>query len=183
MSEVSDIDKVLRENIRITAQVITEVCQRSTRKQVCPSSLSRNQFYILNILDTSGRFLISDLARALDISPAAASKNIDRLEQMKFVQRRTRPEDRRSLEVRLLPKGKAIVDEFERVTIEKQIPLLAQFSPEEKVVLLDLLRRIVKYTVDEDHNIELICLQCGGACGKECVVKNGMGPCAMSPKH
>ncbi|MBU8870913.1 MAG: MarR family transcriptional regulator [Gemmatimonadales bacterium] len=183
MSDVSEIDKVLRENIRIMAQVITEVCQRSTRKQVSPSTLSRNQFYILNILGTSGEFLISDLARSLDISPAAASKNIDRLEQMEFVERRARPEDRRSLEVCLLPKGKAIVDEFKLVTIEKQAPLLAQFSAEEKVVLLDLLRRIVKYTVNEEHNTELICLQCGGACGEECVVKDGMGPCALPPKQ
>ena len=101
---------------------------------------------------------------------------------MEFVQRRTRPEDRRSLEVCLLPDGKAIVDEFNRVTAEKQIPLMAQFSYEEKVVLLDLLQRIVKYTVDEDHNTELICLQCGGACGEKCVVEGGMGPCATSPK-
>ena len=182
MFKVSDIDGLLRENIRIMAQVITEVCQRSTRKQVCPVPLSRNQYYILKILATSGEFLISDLARILDISPAAVSKNIDRMEQLKLVQRRNLPEDRRSLEVCLLPDGQAIVSEFDRVTYEKQIPLMAQFSNDEKVVLLDLLQRIVKYTVDVDHNTELICLQCGGACGDKCVVEGGLGPCSVPKK-
>ena len=179
---MSDIDGILRENIRIMAQVITEVCQRSTREQVCPAPLSRNQYYILSILATSGEFLISDLARILDISPAAVSKNIDRMEQLKLVQRRARPGDRRNLEVCLLPEGQAIVDEFDRVTAEKQVPLMAQFSAEEKVVLRDLLQRIVKYTVDPDNNTELICLQCGGACGEKCVVEGGQGPCSSPPK-
>ena len=80
-----EIDAILRENIRIMAQVITEVCQRDTRKKVCDPPLSRNQYYLLNILATSGEFLISDLARILDISPAATSKNIDRLEQLELV--------------------------------------------------------------------------------------------------
>lgn len=180
---MSEIDGILRENIRIMAQVITEVCQRSTRKLVCPSPLSRNQYYILNILATSGEFLISDLARILDISPAAVSKNIDRMEQLNLVQRRARPGDRRSLEVFLLPEGKAIVDEFNRVTEKKQRPLMAQFTSEEKIVLLDLLQRIVKFTVDPEHKTELICLQCGGACGPNCVVEGGAGPCGTSPKQ
>ena len=179
---MSDIDRILRENIRITAQVITEVCQRNTRKHVCDPPLSRNQYYLLNILATSGHFLISDLARILDIIPAAASKNIDRLEQMKLVERRAMPEDRRSMEVCLLPTGRAIVEEFDRITAEKQVPLMAQFTHEEKEVLLDLLKRIVKYTVNENQNTELICLQCGGACGDTCAVDDGTGPCASKTK-
>ena len=81
-----------------------------------------------------------------------------------------------------MPGGQAIVDEFDRVTTEKQVPMMAQFSAQEKVVLLDLLQRIVKYTVDESHNTELICLQCGGACGEKCVVEGGKGPCSVPPK-
>lgn len=178
MASNPDIDSILRENIRIMAQVITEVCQRNTRKQVCPAPLSRNQYYILNILATSGEFLISDLARILDISPAAISKNVDRMEQMELVQRRARPGDRRALEVVLLPAGRSIVEEFDRVTADKQVALMAQFTPDEKIVLLDMLKRIVRFTVDPRLKTELICLQCGGACGPECVVEGGLGPCA-----
>ena len=98
---MSDLNSVLQENIRIMAQVITEICQRSTRKQATEHPLSRNQYYILKILATSGEFLISELARILDISPAAASKNIDRLEQLELVVRQAHKGDRRSQEVRV----------------------------------------------------------------------------------
>ena len=179
---MSELDAVLQENIRIMAQVITEICQRSTRKQATDHPLSRNQYYILKILATSGEFLISELARILDISPAAASKNIDRLEQLELVVRQAHQGDRRSQEVKLLDEGHRIIAEFDRITMQKQIPLMAQFSEAEKTLLLDFLRRVVKYTIAEENNTDLICLQCGGKCGEECVVESGAGACAPHEK-
>ncbi len=179
---MSNLDSVLRENIRITAQVITEVCQRNTRKQVSNHTLSRNQCYILKVLATSGEFLISELARILDISPAAASKNVDRLEHMELVSRQPHEGDRRSLEVRIEDKGRKFVNEVNRLTAYKMTPLMDQFSEDEKIVLLDFLKRITKYTLAEENNTELICLQCGGKCGDVCVVKTGSGTCARPAK-
>ena len=174
---MSEIDRVLSENIRIMSQVITELCQRATRKQVCEYPLSRNQYYILRILKTSGAHLISDFARILDISPAAASKNIDRLVTIGFVNRRTRPEDRRGQEVHLLPAGRHIVEEFDRITAEKQADLMAELTEPEKLQLLDLMQRVVKHTMRYGHDMDLICLQCGGQCGEECIVKGTSGSC------
>ena len=180
---MAGIDRILLENIRITAQVITEVCQRNTRNQVSEQPLSRNQYYILKILPVSGEFLMNELARFLDISPAAASKNIDRMEQMGLVRRRPRTGDRRSLEVVLLDPGRAIVDEFDRITMKKQASMLSQFSPAEKEELLGYLQRIVRYTLAEESNTDLICLQCGGRCGDECIVASGLGVCAKPKKR
>jgi DNA-binding MarR family transcriptional regulator len=177
MFEMSEMNKILQVNIRIMAQVVTEICQRNTRNQVSEHPLSRNQFYILKILSTSGEFLISELARILEVSPAAASKNIDRLEQWGLVVRQPDSEDRRSCQVKLLDSGREIIDEIERVTTEKQMHLMDQFSPEEKVQLLDFLQRIVKYTLADENNTDLICLQCGGTCGSNCIVEEGKGSC------
>ena len=174
---MSEINGILQENIRIMAQVVTEICQRNTRKQVTDHTLSRNQCYILKILHTSGEYPISELAKILDISPAAASKNIDRLEQLDLVVRKPHSEDRRSYEVKLLKKGKEIVEEIERVTTHKLVPLMNQFSDEEKEQLLTYLQRIVQYTLANESNTDLICLQCGGKCGSKCIVENWKGVC------
>lgn len=179
---MSELNSVLQENIRIMAQVITEICQRNTRKQVSNHTLSRNQCYILKVLHTSGEFLISDLARILDISSAATSKNIDRLEQLGYVVRQAHPGDRRSLEVKLLKKGHLVVTEINDLTTQKLKPLMGQFSQDEKVQLLDFLRRIVKYTLADENNTELICLQCGGKCGDNCVVDSSLGVCCRPEK-
>lgn len=179
---MSKINEILQENIRITAQVITEICQRNTRKQVSDFPLTRNQCYILKILHTSGEFLISELAQILEISPAAASKIIDRLEQMELVVRQPHEGDRRSFEVKLLDRGHQLVEEIKQVTTRKLKPLMSQFSKEEKVQLLDYLQRIVKYTLADESNSDLICLQCGGNCGTSCVVETGKGICIRTPK-
>ena len=42
--------------------------------------------------------------------------------------------------------------------------------------------RVVKYTIAEENNTDLICLQCGGKCGEECVVESGAGACAPHEK-
>lgn len=176
---MSDINIILSENIRITAQVVTEICQRSTRLAISDPPLSRNQYYILKILATSGEFLIGELARILNISTSAASKNVDRLEQLDMVARQSRPGDRRSFEVKLLAAGQHVVDEFERVTFEKQKPLMAQFTDEEKHALLAMLQQVIRYTLAEESNTELICLQCGGNCGQDCAVEDGRGKCHL----
>lgn len=174
---MKDLDRILLQNLRITAQVLTEVCQRNTRLQVCPVPLSRNQYYILNILAKSGEFPISELARILEISTAAASKNIDRLEQLGLVKRRPSESDRRASEVELLPQGRQIVEEFDRVTAAKQQPVLDDFDDDEKRQLLDLLRRVVRNTLHDRHMSELICLQCAGNCGDNCAVEACQGHC------
>jgi MarR family transcriptional regulator, organic hydroperoxide resistance regulator len=179
---MSKINEILQENIRITAQVITEICQRNTRKQVSDFPLTRNQCYILKILHTSGEFLISELARILEISPAAASKIIDRLEQMELVARQPHEGDRRSFEVKLLDKGRQLVEKINQVTNKKLVPLMSQFSKEEKVQLLDFLQRIVKYTLADENNTDLICLQCGGKCGSSCAVETVEGICSRPKK-
>lgn len=179
---MSDINKILQENIRITAQVITEICQRNTRKQIPDYTLTRNQCYILKILYTSGEFLISELARILEISPAAASKIIDRLESMGLVTRQPHEGDRRSFEVKLLEDGHKLVEEINQVTAKKMVPLMSQFTDEEKVQLLDFLQRIVKYTLAGENNTDLICLQCGGKCGSNCAVEVGDGVCSWPKK-
>ena len=174
---MSDINNLLGENIRIMAQVITEICQRSIRLQIHEPPISRNQLYILTILDRSGEFLISEFARILNISTAAASKNIDRLEQLGLAARQARPGDRRSLEVQLLDKGRHLVEEFDRITAKKMAPVMAQFTDEEKKVLLDLLRRVVRNVLADETNVDLICLQCGGNCGEDCAVGRLEGEC------
>jgi DNA-binding MarR family transcriptional regulator len=49
----------------------------------------------LDIVDLSGGISAGELARAVDLSPAAVTSVIDRLERMGFVERTRDPEDRR----------------------------------------------------------------------------------------
>lgn len=180
---MNGLEKALSENMRIMAQAITEICQRSTLEKACSIPINRNQFTILKILSNGGSFQINALARLLDISNAAVSKNIDRLTNLGLVTRRTNPNDRRRLEIILMEPGREIVAQYDRILEEKQKHLMKQFSAEEKEVLLDLLKRIIRFTLAEEQDIDMICLQCAGLCGDSCVIESREGTCSLPGKN
>lgn len=179
---MDQLDKNLSENIRIMAQVIADICQRNTRKMASPIHLTANQFTILRVLGTEGEFQTGDLARLLDISSAAISKNITRLVKLDLVSRKAKPEDRRSLDIVLLENGRNIVREFDRILAEKQKHVMDRLSPEEKESLLSLVQKVISYTIAEEQDMDLICLQCGGNCGDNCVIESGSGLCSLPDK-
>ena len=100
-----------------------------------------------------------------------------------MVTRQPHEGDRRSFEVKLLDEGHRVVEEINQITTRKLVPLMTQFSKEEKVQLLDYLQRIVKYTLADENNTDLICLQCGGKCGINCAVESGQGICIRPKKN
>lgn len=172
------LDRALSENLRILAQVLHEICQRNSRQEACPVPMSRNQLYILRMLASAGELPIGEIARTLDISNAAASKNIDRLQEGGFVERRSHPQDRRSHDVLLLEAGRKVAAAYDLILDKKQRALMANFTVEEKAVLLDLVRRIIRCTLADERNTDRICRQCGGRCGDDCVVGNARGSSA-----
>ncbi len=182
MKNMTSLDRELGQNIKIMAQVIGDICHRSTLASATPINLTSNQFTILQILSTGGEFQISDLARLLDISNAAISKNIDRLEHLNLVVRQTKPGDRRSLDIILLGEGFNILRNYDQIHATKQELLLEQFSDPEKMALLDLVKKVVIYTLAGEQDTELLCLQCGGSCGENCVIESCKGLCTMPAK-
>lgn len=182
MKNMTSLDRELGQNIKIMAQVIGDICHRSTLASATPINLTSNQFTILQVLSTGGEFQISDLARLLDISNAAISKNIDRLEHLNLVVRQTKPGDRRSLDIILLGEGFKILRNYDQIHSTKQELLLEQFSDPEKMALLDLVKKVVIYTLAGEQDTELLCLQCGGSCGDNCVIESCKGLCTMPEK-
>jgi DNA-binding MarR family transcriptional regulator len=164
------------------AQVVADICLRSSRKMASPVNLTANQFTILRVLASGDEFQVGDLARLLDISNAATSKNVSRLVKLGLVSRKARPADRRSLDIVLLGEGRKIIRDFNRILGEKQEHLMEQFSTEEKKVLLGLVQKVINYTVGEEQDTDLICLQCGGHCGESCVIESCNGLCVMQGK-
>ena len=182
MKSITSLDRELGQNIQIMAQVIGDICHRSTLENATPIKLTSNQFTILKVLATGGDFQISDLARLLDISIAAISKNLDRLEHLKLVARQTKLGDRRSLDIILLTEGSKILRNYDQILDTKQELLLEQFSDPEKLALLDLVKKVVIYTLAGEQDTELLCLQCGGSCGDNCVIESCKGLCTMPEK-
>lgn len=178
---MSGTNRVIGENLRILTQAMRDICQRSTLLEASNGLLSENQFTILSILHKKTDLKAQEFARILNISGAAISKNIDRLEALDMVARETVPDDRRTLSLKILPAGLALLKRHDDIFSRKIDKLLADFDASQKSQLLDYLQRLIRTTLSQEQDVDLICYQCGGHCGDVCVIETRVGNCTLKP--
>jgi len=148
--------------------MLCEVIEHNYLLKKVPIPINKTQFSILKILKISGPYLVSEIANILQISRAAASKNVDKLVHYRLVKRKIIAQDRRTTQVLLLKPGEQIVDEYDRLREMKQNAALARFSENEQKQLADLLGKYVRECLQQEEDIDLICLQCNGSIRDKC---------------
>lgn len=158
----------IAEYSRILSQIVNDLFENSFLKEHSPDHLSKTQLSILRILSVAGTHAVSELAEILHISRAAASKNVEKLVKKKLVNRRIIEEDRRIVEISLLPPGGAIIDSYEKLRLKKQKDALERFTPKEKVQFAELLGKYVRHCLNNEKNVEAICMQCKGNISDDC---------------
>jgi len=139
--------------------------------------INKTQFSILKILRISGPYLVSEIADILQISRPAASKNINKLVHHRLVKRKIIAQDRRTTQVLLLKPGERIVDKYELLREKKQNAALSRFSKEEQKQLADLLGKYVRECLQQEEEIDLICLQCNGSIRDKCELNDHRNRC------
>ncbi len=78
-------------------------------KDLSRGNVSFAQFYLLSYLSTSRELTMTDIARKMGHSTAAATGLVDRLEKLGYVERMHAADDRRKVMVRITPKGMELV--------------------------------------------------------------------------
>ena len=177
MFNISKIDRNLSEMLRISSFIVSDICERQFMMEATSIPLSQNHYYILKMLESSEPFNLSKMAEILSVSNAAIGKNIDKLVQYKLVTRRFTKTDRRSAKIAITQKGRGILIKYQQLKIEKQVVIFKQFSKIDKEKFTNYLRTFVQNTLHEDMDIDILCLQCNGFCGDDCVVKEKKGSC------
>jgi DNA-binding MarR family transcriptional regulator len=94
----------------------------------------------LDIIDLSGGISAGELARAVDLSPAAVTTVIDRLERMGLVERARDPDDRRRVIVRATDEVARIAEIAYMPMGVEGVELLADLSDKELEAVLRFLR-------------------------------------------
>lgn len=170
-------NRSLSELLRISSFIVNTVCEKQFLEETTSIPLSDNQFHILRILNSASPFNISDLAKLLNVSNAATGKNIDKLVQYKLVRRRFRKQDRRTAKVSITIEGKELMNRYDDIKSQKQEEIFNKYSNSEKIGFAENLRKFITNTLHEEADMELLCLQCDGLCGEDCVIKMKKGTC------
>jgi len=177
MFNISTEDRNLSELLRISSFIVNDICEKQIMDESTSVPLSNNQFYIMRMLNNASPFNLSDLANILSVSNAAIGKNIDKLVQLGLVRRRFRKKDRRTAKVSITPEGKKIVKKFNDLKIKNQVKIFKEFTVEEKTIFADYLRKFIDSTLNDDMDMDILCLQCNGSCGDDCVIKEKKRTC------
>jgi DNA-binding MarR family transcriptional regulator len=114
-------------------------------KQLGELGLSFTQVKALNLLRISDDDVnVKDVADRLSMSLPAMSRALDKLVQRGYVDRLESEKDRRAKLVRLLPAGRAVLDEIEHARINAVEEFTATLSDDERAALHAALLPIVE---------------------------------------
>jgi len=108
------------------------------------TDLSMLQAYALAHLFFKGPLKMSDLCEHMQVSPAAASQLIDRLEKLEMVERTSDPDDRRVRKIVVLEKGKNFVQENFRFSQGWLSEIPADITPEQLSQITEVLSMLLQ---------------------------------------
>jgi DNA-binding MarR family transcriptional regulator len=105
-------------------------------KQLGELGLSFTQVKALNLLRISDEDVnVKDVADRLNMSLPAMSRSLDKLVQRGYVERHESEKDRRAKLVRLLPAGRAVLDQIEQARANALEEFTATLSDDERAAL------------------------------------------------
>ena len=84
-------------------------CILNLSTELNKGNISFPQFFLLTYLSSEEYLTMSDIAKKMGHSTAAATGLVDRLEKLTYVERTHASEDRRKIMVRITPKGVELV--------------------------------------------------------------------------
>ncbi len=117
--------------------------------------LYRGQAILLKILSDKDGLTHSEIAEKLEISPAAATKVIKRMEALHYVRRRPDPTDERISHVFLQAEGAAVVHQIENTFDQIDQILISNLNPEEQRTLIQLLWKVYTSLLAHDADADI----------------------------
>ncbi|MCA9349991.1 MarR family transcriptional regulator [Candidatus Saccharibacteria bacterium] len=124
-----------------------------TRIKSNPSTgLPHGQKALLLIVATNPHSSIKQLAKILDVTPAAITQQVETLVGQGLLIRQARLEDRRNVSVSLSPPGQTLVKKLKQARLEKIDKYFNQISDQQLEVFVEVLNKVnqaIKQELDQ----------------------------------
>lgn len=166
----------------ILGSLLREILEESYLGERCGRSLTRTQFCLLKLSTFGAELHLSEVARYLGVTPAAMTKNVDKLERLGLVSRSVGATDRRSIVLSASQAGIDLVHDYESFKESRVAPVVANLDESELEELCDLLEGLCVELVRYGHPATGRCLRCAGYYSADCLVGLELGDCALRPR-
>jgi DNA-binding MarR family transcriptional regulator len=100
------------------------------------------QFFLMSLLRKEGELKMTDIARLLHVTTAAATGVVERLVNSGYLLRVYDPDDRRIIKVKLSPRGLNTVLKVLQERRKMIIDIFSRISPEDRQKYLEILMRV-----------------------------------------
>jgi len=114
-------------------------------KELAPGNVSFPQFFLLAYLDRKEVLSMSEIAKKMGHTTAAASGLVARLENLGYVVRSVARDDRRKVMVCITPKGSALVRRIREEMVGNLMKILNHLTPDEQKAWLQIYGKIYDY--------------------------------------
>lgn len=165
----------------ILGALFREILEASYLAEKCSHPLTRTQFCLLKLITINADVHPSQVARYLGVTPAAVTKNVDKLEHLGLVHRDPCEEDRRATLLSASDEGVRVVGEYEELKAARISPVVKELEPAELDDLCDLLEGLCVDLVRHGRLDQSACMRCAGYYSEDCLVGLEQGGCALRP--
>lgn len=111
---------------------------------VAAEEVTLAQYRTLVVLASRGPQRLADLAAAVSVTPATATRMCDRLVRKRLVTRRSEPGDRRQVQIALTQRGRQLVDDVTARRRREIAEIVRRIEPDQQLVVVEALRRFAE---------------------------------------
>lgn len=115
---------------------------RFLSQKVSELNLTAVQAMILGFLDQEDQITSSELGKKAELDSATLTGILDRLETAGFIDRKSNPDDRRSIRIHLTKEGKAMAHKASRVIAEANQEFLEVLTEEQRLNLHGIIKTL-----------------------------------------
>ena len=127
----------------LLSQVGILASQRFARR-IAEIGIVPPQFRVMNMIDAAEGRSQQAIAEAIGAPPSRMVVLVDELEELKLVERRPHPTDRRVRALYLTAKGRSLLARGRKIAAEHEEDLMRGLSDGDRSRLIDLLQRVVE---------------------------------------
>ena len=119
-----------------------QLSSRFLTQKVSELNLTSVQAMVLGFLTEEDQITSSELGKRTELDSATLTGILDRLEAAGYLERKSNPDDRRSIHIHLTSKGKALGKDATRVLMEANAEFLQVLTEEQKCELRSLIQTL-----------------------------------------
>ena len=117
----------------------------SLSKKLNRGNVSFPQYYLLGFLAQKGELTMTEIAKKMGHTTAAATGLVDRMEKLGHIKRGHATEDRRKILVKITASGEHIVGEVRDDMVENLLKMMAHLDSNEQRSWVQIYEKIITY--------------------------------------